>query len=265
MNKTNKNQLKEERTILSGRFCGPPKSANGGFTAGLLAEFANVISGEARLSMPTPVDAEFHVTAKPGEDAMFTDLSGNVLARIVAVNPSEAAKFDLPVVPTLAEAREMGLAYAGFKQHPFPTCFVCGPERTHSDGMRIFVGSAPAQPGFDNLLAGVWSPDETILDEDGKVRTAAIWGALDCPGGFAAVADDPRLIVLVKIRGHVLMRPLAGKEYVVLTWRTSKNDRSFRVMTAIFEDRGANLVAIAEGLWLAPRSWSAENQKDMSA
>ena len=41
------------------------------------------------------------------------------------------------------EAVAASATYPGFSAHPFPTCFVCGPERAEGDGLRLFPGRLP--------------------------------------------------------------------------------------------------------------------------
>ena len=43
---------------------------------------------------------------------------------------------DVPAAPEYLQAVEASRHYAGFRYHRFPTCFVCGTQRTRGDGMR---------------------------------------------------------------------------------------------------------------------------------
>jgi len=46
------------------------------------------------------------------------------------------------------------------QEHPFPTCFVCGPDRRPGDGLRILVGPVAGR----DLSANVWYPDEALAE-----------------------------------------------------------------------------------------------------
>ncbi|MCE9499688.1 MAG: hypothetical protein K8R21_04195 [Leptospira sp.] len=255
--------MKIYNTVLSKRFCGPPKTGNGGFTAGLLVEAVGTDAAEIRLLNPTPVETSIIIESEKGLRGTIFNDSKKALATLKSIPDEDFPEYNLPVVPDLDDAKKMSVLYAGFTTHPFPTCFVCGPKREVNDGMRIFVGPAPEQIGFDNLLVGHWLPDETIASQNGFIRDAAIWGALDCPGGFSAVSDDPRLIVLSKICGRIIERPKVGENCIVMTWRLKRMTRAFKVMTAIFESESIRLLAIAAALCLAPRNWDSANQEGM--
>ncbi|MEI1279599.1 hypothetical protein V6Z05_14820 [Leptospira venezuelensis] len=253
--------MKVDNIIMSQRFCGPPKTGNGGFTAGILVEAAKTNRAEIRLLNPTPVEKSIILESENGQRAAIYDDSKKILATLQSISVEDFPKYKLPVVPDLEEAKRISAFYPGFTTHPFPTCFVCGPKREVKDGMRIFVGPAPEQIGFENLMVGYWMPDDTVESENGIVRDAAVWGALDCPGGFAAVLGEPQLIVLSKIRGQILEHPKIGEDYIVISWRLQKMSRAFKVMTAIFKSDSKKLAAIAEALWLAPRNWDSTNQQ----
>lgn len=253
--------MKVDNMILSQRFCGPPKTGNGGFTAGILVEAVGTNAAEIRLLNPTPVETSIILESQKGQQGAIYDDSKKILATLKSISVEDFPDYKLPIVPDLEDAKKISAFYPGFTTHPFPTCFVCGPKREVNDGMRIFVGPAPEQIGFENLMVGHWLPDETVVSESGVVRDAVIWGALDCPGGFSAVLDEPQLIVLSKIRGKIIERPKTGENYIVMSWRLQKMSRAFKVMTAIFKSDSKSLMAIAEALWLAPRNWDSANQE----
>lgn len=252
--------MKINNTILSQRFCGPPKTGNGGFTAGILVEAAGTETAEIRLLSPTPVETSIIIESEKGLRGVIYDDTKKVLATLKSIADEDFPDYKLPKVPDLDEAKKVSALYPGFTTHPFPTCFVCGPKREVNDGMRIFVGPASEQIGFENLMAGHWLPNESVATQNGFVRDAAIWGALDCPGGFSAVLDKPQLIVLSKIRGKIIERPITGENYIIMSWRLQKLTRAFKVMTAIFESDSKRLFAIAEALWLSPKNWDSANQ-----
>ncbi len=116
--------------IIEGRFNGPPGSGNGGWSAGV---FATAYSGhgpvEVTLRRPPPLDTPLTLV-----DAQVRDPAGEVIAQL---RPAGDLGEAVPPVD-LASARAASAAYPGLVEHPFPGCYVCGPQRT--DGLRIFPG-----------------------------------------------------------------------------------------------------------------------------
>src|SRR5690606_23692028 len=128
--------------IVPTRFCGPPVSGNGGWTAGELA--AHVEHGcpqdhglrwpaiQVRLSQPPPLAVEMPVVSSD-EGTTVVNERGPVARATLVDDVIE------PVAPvSYAEALAAETTYAGHAAHPFPTCFVCGPRREEGDGLRIF-------------------------------------------------------------------------------------------------------------------------------
>ena len=122
------------------RFNGPADSANGGVTCGLLARATG--RNEVTLRKPPPVGRPLEL-----RDGSLYD--GDEL-----VASSAVTEVDLePRGPVpLAEAAIATASYGGWHGHPYPTCFVCGPE--NQDGLRLFPG-----PVRDGLVAAPWAPE----------------------------------------------------------------------------------------------------------
>ena len=79
---------------------------------------------------------------------------------LVAEARKVALELEVPTPPAYAEAQSASKDYLGFKQHPFPRCFVCGPERAVGDGMRIFPGPVPG----GRMVAAPWIPYADLSD-----------------------------------------------------------------------------------------------------
>ncbi|MBI5592634.1 MAG: hypothetical protein HY881_19380 [Deltaproteobacteria bacterium] len=47
--------------VIDKRFCGPPRSGNGGYVCGLLSQFVDASSVTVRLLLPAPLDTELVV------------------------------------------------------------------------------------------------------------------------------------------------------------------------------------------------------------
>jgi hypothetical protein len=218
------------------RFRGPPDSGNGGYVAGMLASALGGSGVEVTLRAPPPLDCDLCVVAN-GDGAEL--LAGDVL---VAAARRAAVDIVVPPSPSLDLAREAGRHFAGFEFHPFPGCFVCGPERADGDGLRIFAGAAAG----DDRVAGMWRPDASL--GDGEVGLEHVWAALDCPGYFA-VRERAGIAVLGRIAAEIVRRPMVGEAIVVTGWGVESEGRKHRVGTAL-HDRDGNLCARAMATWV---------------
>jgi len=212
---------------IDGRYNGPAGSANGGVTCGLLAAALSgpVVSGavEVTLRRPPPLERELHVA-----DGALHD--GEAL--VAQAVPADVS-LDVPPPVGVAAARAAQAGYAGLQAHPFPTCFVCGTQR--SDGLGLRPG--PVGDG----VACVWTP----YDED----QVLVWAALDCPGGWST--DLPgRPMVLGRMALRLEALPAPGQPHVVQGWTTGGEGRKTRTGSALYDAAGT-LLAVARATWIA--------------
>ncbi len=158
-----------------------------------------------------------------------------------------AASFDVDVPDPVALDAAIAASehYVGFKDHPFATCFVCGPERRDGDGLRIF----PGRVGESRLLAAPWTPTADLADDEGKVRPEFVWAALDCPGGWASIGGLERPSVLGTMAARQLDDVVAGEEYVAVGWPIGSEGRKDFVGSALFTADG-RLVGEAAATWI---------------
>jgi hypothetical protein len=213
-------------TTIPRRFCGPPDSANGGYTAGILA---SALAGavEVTLRHPPPLERELALDAD-GTRAWLRD-GETVVAEAVAVR----LDLDVPepvaaAVAAAASARSRTRLHP--ETHPFPTCFACGPARTAPDGLRLFAGPVAGT----ELFAVPWSPAE--------VTPEVVWAAL----------DRPRPHVLGRIAGRIDRMPATGEQHVIMSWRIGRDGRKLFAGSAIFgPDRGRR--AAARATWIELR------------
>jgi hypothetical protein len=244
--------------IVPRRFCGPPDSGNGGWTAGALAttlpcEPDDHADGwpviEVSLRQPPPLDVALDVGG--GDDTVTASFGGAVIATARRAPDTTLVEVDA-VDPAVARAAEA--AYAGHRFHPFPTCFACGTGREEGDGLRIFPGVV--ETGDEERVAATWTPHRSVsedwhtyVDDDARASVAATWAALDCVGGWAGDLTE-RLMVLGRMTTRIDTLPVIGEEHVVVgSGRRRDGRKTFTAATLYDADR--RVVATAEHIWIA--------------
>ncbi|MEV4347654.1 hypothetical protein AB0J83_24630 [Actinoplanes sp. NPDC049596] len=215
--------------FVHARFNGPPGTGNGGWSAGAFAVEAGARPGgpayEVTLRVPPPLETELRLDG------------GSVLDGDTLVATLTGVEEALPAVEGvgIGKAVEAARAYPGFTAHPFPTCYVCGPERP--DGLRIFSGPLP-----DGRTAAPWVVPE-------GVDLAVVWAALDCPGGWAALING-RTYVLGRIAADVAHLPEPGTTCVVMGEAVEFSGRKAKVNSTVYAPGGERL-ATARATWIA--------------
>lgn len=220
------------------RFNGPPASGHGGYFCGLVAAVARQ-PVNVRLHRAVPLDAP--LTVAPGAEAVWEVRAGEQL--IASATPAEV-KLAPPRAPSYVEALAAARHYRGLKHHLTPTCFACGPERRQGDGLRIFAGPGPAE----SMVTAPWLPDVALADADGRVRPEFVWAALDCPGYYAAVADD-RPALLGELAVRIDRRVPADEPCVILAWPIASERRKHRVGSALYSEEG-DPCAVGLATWI---------------
>lgn len=228
--------------VIVSRFHGPEGSANGGYFAGCVAARAGR-TVTVRLLRPPPLDT-------PLEAVELADGALAIMAGTERVGEARTATLELVPrrAPSYFEAVEASRRYAGFKHHRFPTCFVCGTQRSRGDGMRVFAGPI-AQRG---LVAAPWVPDASLDGGGGKVRPEFMSAALDCPG-FYAVSPDDRMMLLGEITVHINRLVHVGERCTVIGWALEgSGGRKHAAGTAVFDEEG-EVCGLARALWIQPK------------
>jgi hypothetical protein len=237
--------------VIEKRFCGPPKSANGGYVCGLLAAH---IDGDAEITLqaPPPLDQRLDVVA--------TGAHGVELRKDeTALATGRRVRIDVPEIPIVdfseAEAAVRRSPYDEAR-HPLPMCFVCGPARVRGDGLRIIPGPLPPCPGCKaGTIAAPWVPHSNLASEDGAVAAEFVWAALDCPTGFAGVGAQhlgmtgAETILLGRMSARIERRPYPGDRCVIVAWPTGKDGRKLFANSALLSSDGG-LLAVAQATWL---------------
>jgi len=226
--------------VIDRRFNGPPASAQGGYTCGLVAE--RVAGHCASVSLRTPPPLERALTFAQGDDGAVALLDGETA---VAEGAPAELELDLPDPVSLEEARAARSPWADV--HPFPRCFGCGPERSQDEAVAIHSGPVA---GRDHIFAGVWVP----LEEFTAPRFA--WAALDCPTAAPAVPTDAAPSVLANLTARLFAPVRPGEPHVVTAWLLGHDGRKHRGAAAI-HGRDGELCGYSVGLWVELRDPSA--------
>jgi hypothetical protein len=196
---------------------------------------------DVTLRRPPPLERPLTIDPAPPDRLLLRDGED-----VVAEARPTHLELDVPSPPTFAQAQAAAQHYRGFDHHPFPTCFVCGPERAEADGLRIFPGSLPG----GTLVAAPWVPDDTLADPDGRfVRPEFLWAALDCPGYYASVHGRRRPMVLGRMAAQIEGQIRPGERCVVIGWPISRDGRKDYAGTALFSESGQRL-GRARAMWI---------------
>lgn len=226
---------------IASRFAGPANSGNGGYTAGL---FAHVLQAEGIVAVtlrhPPPLDTALEVEPDgTGGRLRHGDVT------VAVAEPDEFAS-----APPAAVSVEQALAaeeqYAGFVDHPFGSCFVCGTLRRSPDGLCLRPGRFAAKG-----TACTWTPDSSLASGSDATMAAAefVWAALDCPGGWTSDLHS-RPLVLGRMRARCDRLPALGVTHVVVGALLGHERRKTFTATALYDAEGV-LLARAEHTWIS--------------
>jgi hypothetical protein len=199
------------------------------------------VAAEVTLRKPIPIEREMEIVID-GEKALLKD--GETL-----IAEGVKTKFEAVALPKVsfeaAEHAEEGSP--AFKNHPFPTCFVCGPDRRSGDGLRIFPGRIELD-GKQYFASG-WIPAAEFADESGTVRSEFIWAALDCPTGFAGGFPYEGKLVTGRLAADIRGRVRANEKCVLLSWQTGIEGRKHFASAALLGEDGSQK-ALARATWI---------------
>lgn len=225
--------------VIDERFCGPADSANGGYACAMTAQGLDGPC-EVTLRAPPPLGKQLHIQR---DDRTIALLDDDVL---IAEARSAAVSVDVPGPVSLVAARRAASLYPWRDRHPYPTCFVCGPQREPGDGLGIFPGPVDDEP----LYAAPWIPEPSLADAQGNVRDEFVWAALDCPSGIVTdLFGRVGLILLGRLAADVRHPVVAGLPHVVQAWPLSRDGRKLSTASALFAAEG-KLCAVASAVWI---------------
>ncbi len=168
---------------------GPPGILQGGLAAGVAGALARSVDRfgapmtrlRSRLHAPTPlgvaVEARVTAGAGPAHHLVETHHGGRLLTSAEV----ELAGHD--PAPRILDLTELatGPLPEPQPQDAYPTCFVCGPEPSHPQGLRLHP-----RPGAPGTIIQPWIPAEE-LGSDRTVDPLVVAAVLDCPTVWAAI------------------------------------------------------------------------------
>jgi hypothetical protein len=219
------------------RFCGPPDSGNGGYTCGLLAnELGGVVECTLRTPVPLETPLEFARTPSGGVLRNGTTVVVEAAPATISLSPPS------PVSPQMA-IDAMSSSPAMDPRHPFPTCFVCGPQRRVHDGLRIF----PAPLGEDVYVAA-WLPDTEFGNDEHLLHSEFLWAAMDCPTGFAAGFPTAGKLVTGRLAVQQLKPIRTGAACVIMSWPLGTEGRKHFSAACLYQHD--ELCAVARATWI---------------
>lgn len=231
--------MSTERMVISNRFCGPTNSGNGGYVCGRVAAR---LPGPAtvRLMAPPPLETALHLDVS--DDSVTLRHGSSLIAQARSADPDLTA----PEPPSFAAAEQATPSYPGFEHHPFPRCFVCGPQRAAGDGLRIFPGAIPGRA----IVAAPWVPDASLSADTGWVRPEFLWAALDCTSAFAVWSIPPgKAIVLGELCARIDHTIAPGERCVVVGWPLSVEGRKRFAASSVYSESGYP-VAVGRATWI---------------
>lgn len=231
--------------MIARRFRGPPDSANGGYACGVVGKRLGRI---ARVTLRSPPPLEVPLLLQAGTAGSVTLVRGE---HVVADGIAAELQDGIPDPVSVDIATSASENYAWAAGHPFPGCFVCGPERDAGDGLCIFPGPVPGR----SVVAAAWVPDRTVCDRRGQVHVEVMWAALDCPSWFGLLAFEPgaRVALLGQLTVWVRRCPAAGSPCVVMGWSRGREGRKLYGGAAVYSS-GGNLLGRSEAVWIEPRT-----------
>ena len=240
-------RFKDKMIVIDKRFCGPPRSGNGGYVCGLLSQFVGAPAVTVRLLLPAPLDTELEV--RETKDGVVLLDGGIVLAE---ARPAKVM-LEPPPSPSYDEAEAASRRYRGFTKHWFPCCFVCGPDRGPGDGLHVFAGPVEGK----ELVACPWIPDASVASAGGFVSTEFLWAVLDCPGSFTFPQPAGEAIVLGEFKVELFGEVSVGERCVLVAWQVASHGRKHHTTTALFgESKVCRALGLATFLTVPEHAWS---------
>ena len=233
--------------VIAARFCGPPDSGNGGYVCGRIAAY---LDGPAEITLRLPPPLATPMTVERRGDGSVGVILGRTLVA-EGIRLPDGLAMELPDLVSIRAARAAGSRSrfrAHPEEHPFPTCFVCGPDRKPGDGLRILPGPVAGR----SISADLWYPHQTLAGTDGNIRPEFVWAALDCAGGIGALGDTAPYgppFLLGRFSARQISPVKTGEPHIVVGWRLAEDGRKVLAGSALFTATG-QAVGLARATWI---------------
>ena len=232
--------------VIPGHQNGPPTSAHGGIAAGRFAEFIDPYRASVRFRRPVPLATPLQADA--GVDGASVDVfagTDHIATVSRLATPPRLDVFKRIPPRDLATARDDWLKEMA-ANHPFPTCFGCGPQRAVGSGLALRPGKVAGSERF----VTPWSPNT-----DGDVEPWLVWAALDCPSGAPALsAVGPQEQVVTGTISVSIDTPIPGRgDHQIISRLSERNGRKLSTEAALVDPDGRTLATCAAVWIVVPR------------
>jgi hypothetical protein len=229
-----------DTVTIARRFCGPADSGNGGYSCGALG---TLLGGPAEVTLRSPPPLDRPMEVERHGEALQIKAGGQLVAE------ARPAVVDLvaPPAPRFHEAVEASKRFVWREKHPYPKCFVCGPDRVPGDGLCIYPGAVEGR----DIAAAPFLPDATLAGEDGRLRREIAWAALDCPSwfGFHCFNAFDGTILLGRLAARIDALPRTGDRCISIGWARGRDGRKIHCGSALYSEEGG-LLAIGQATWV---------------
>lgn len=229
-------RVTDGQVVIERRFNGPPGSGHGGYSAGCAGTLVDAPAVEVTLRRPPPLETPLAVVRRDRGAALVD--GGGVVAEAHAAELHVSG----PPPASLEQAAAAAERFAWAHDHPFPTCFGCGPRRDPADALCLYTGAVG-----DGRFAVPWTPPAWV--GDGTVAPVFAWAALDCPSS-APVHDTISAPVVLGRLTVALEAPIeVGAPHVIQSWLERSDGRKRQTAMAIFSAAGERRAA-GRAVWV---------------
>ncbi|MFF2082617.1 PaaI family thioesterase [Nocardia sp. NPDC058176] len=241
--------IQTEAVTIPEHVHGYPQVAFGGYVAGMLARRSGAETVRVDFRRAVPVGTPVTLPVEEPGHASLVDMDGTLLVQAAPATlyttPPPTPSWD-----TANAATESALASP---KRQVTDCFGCGIECAPGHGLRLFSWAIPDH----RIMTAAWTPDPRLADDTGELPPEIIWSALDCPGGLAAMVFDglARGAVTAALTATRYRPTPADADYIVHAWPIHHDGRKHTVGVAL-STRNGDLCALAEALWIGPRTAS---------
>jgi hypothetical protein len=226
----------DEPVVIARRFNGPPGSGHGGWSAGQAALLVDGPVAEVTLRRPPPLETPLTVLRHDGGAAL---VDGD---ETVAEARPAALAVDGPAPVGVEEAAAAAARFAWKHDHPFPTCFGCGPRRDPGDALCLYTG-----PVGDGRFAVPWTPPAWTGARE--VDPHFVWAALDCPSSAPVHGTISSPVVLGRFTVALEAPVEVGTPHVIQSWLEREDGRKRHTAVALYTASGERRAA-GRAVWV---------------